>query len=119
MSVKASQFDLLAKLLDVANVRHRTIAQNVANVNTPGYHRLEISFEDSLARELGRPGGKTVAKLSPKVIEARGAAERADGNNVDIDAEMGHLTKNALLHNAYAQILANKIATMRSAITGR
>ncbi len=38
---------------------------------------------------------------------------------MDIDAEMGNLNKNTMLFNAYAQILANKIAVMRSAITGR
>ena len=59
------------------------------------------------------------AGLKPKVVEATGGTERADGNNVDIDAEMGNLNKNTLLFNAYAQILANKIAVMRSAITGR
>ena len=52
-------------------------------------------------------------------IEAAGGSERLDGNNVDIDVEMGRLGKNALLHNLYTQILANRLAVMRSAIAGR
>src|SRR5437660_8135859 len=37
------RMDVLARLLDVADLRHRVIAQNVANVNTPGYHRLQVN----------------------------------------------------------------------------
>ena len=53
------------------------------------------------------------------IREAGGAAVRADGNNVDIDREMGALNRNALIYQTYAQVLASRLATMRSAITGR
>lgn len=118
MPVTPSQLDLLTKLLDVASLRHRVIAQNVANVNTPGYHRLDVAFETALDQEL-RSGAADVAKLPASVVEVSGGATRDDGNNVDIDAEMGRLNKNTLLFNVYAQILASKMAAMRSAIAGR
>src|SRR5262245_35188310 len=102
MSVTPSQFGLLAKLLDAVALRHRAIAQNVANVNTPGYRRLDVSFEDALAQELRTHPESQATTLKPNVIEQGGGPERADGNNVDIDAEMGRLSKNALLYNAYA-----------------
>lgn len=119
MSVTPSQFDLLNRLLDTAGLRQRVIAQNVANVNTPGYHRLDVSFEDTLARELQSNSEATGVNAQPRVIEAVGGVARADGNNVDIDAEMGQLSKNTLLYNACTQILASRIAAMRSAIAGR
>jgi flagellar basal-body rod protein FlgB len=116
METHAAQTDLLKSLLDAANLRHRVIAQNIANVNTPGYHRLEVRFEDELARSL-KAGG---VRPRPQIAEAEGDGyERVDGNNVDIDDEMGRLSKNALLFNAYSQLLANKVGQMRSAITGR
>jgi flagellar basal-body rod protein FlgB len=119
MIVKPSQFDLLAKLLDVAGLRHTVIAQNVANVNTPGYHRRDISFEEAFVRQLGSRRETEALKVTPKTTEPEGGPERVDGNNVDIDAELGDINKNVMLYNAYVQILANKIAVMRSAITGR
>ncbi|MBI3463192.1 MAG: flagellar basal body rod protein FlgB [Planctomycetes bacterium] len=119
MSVAPSQFELLARLLDVASLRHRVIAQNVANVNTPGYHRLDVSFEDTLARELPLSGQNQTPDVKPVVAEAPGGPLRQDGNNVDIDAEMGRLNKNSLLYGAYSQVLAAKIAAMRAAISGR
>ena len=36
--------DLLSQMLDASSLRHRVIAQNIANVNTPGYKRLEVAL---------------------------------------------------------------------------
>lgn len=115
MDALSAQTDLLRALLDAATLRHRVIAQNLANLNTPGYHRLEVRFEDELAQRLSLGG----ARPQPQVVEGEGGIERVDGNNVDIDDEMGRLSKNALLYNAYSQLIASKIGQMRSAITGR
>lgn len=106
---------ILAQVLNAAGLRHRVIAQNVANVNTPGYRRLEVSFEADLAKAIAHPGGGAAA---PKVVVADGP-ERVDGNTVDIDREMNDLTKNALLYQAAAQVLASRVATLRTAIAGR
>jgi flagellar basal-body rod protein FlgB len=91
----------------------------VANAETPGYRRLEVDFEAELDRQTSsaRLGGETTLKTT--VRESDNVARRPDGNNVDIDKEMGLLSKNALLYQTYAQVLASKLAMMRSAITGQ
>lgn len=38
------------KMLDVTTLRHRTIANNVANINTPGFNRSDVSFKEALER---------------------------------------------------------------------
>jgi flagellar basal-body rod protein FlgB len=119
MAGSIGQVDLLTKLLDVGNLRQRVIAQNVANVNTPGYQRLEVKFEDAFSRELARNNPTSAVQVGPKVVASGSGPVRADGNDVDIDAEIGRMTKNALLMNAYTQILASKIAAQRAAISGR
>jgi flagellar basal-body rod protein FlgB len=108
----------MTKLLDVAALRHRVLAQNVANVNTPGYHRLEVSFEAAFAKAYTQDR-KAALNVAPKIVEAPGGVERLDGNNVDIDAEMGRLSNNALLYNVYTQILLSRIGAERTAITSR
>lgn len=105
---------LLTHVLDASSLRHRVIAQNVANVNTPGYRRLEVAFGSDLARAFGTPA----VPVRPRVVVADGP-ERVDGNTVDIDKEMNDLTKNALLYQAATQIIASRVATLRSAISGR
>lgn len=109
--------DLLGQVLTAASLRHRVIAQNVANVNTPGYRRLEVRFEEDLARALANPVAGP-AGVRPQVVVSDGP-ERVDGNTVDIDREMNDLTRNALLYQAAAQILTSRIASLRAAIAGR
>ena len=53
-----------------------------------------------------------------EVSDLEGLAERVDGNNVDIETEVSELKKNALVAQAYAQLIASKLATMRRAISG-
>ncbi len=119
MNPTATNYDLLSRLLDVSSLRHRVISNNVANVNTPGYRELDVSFEDAFARAVA--GGNSAAglKVEAGVVEGPGGPERADGNNVDIDYEMARLNKNTLLYRAFSQILASHLGTARSAIAGR
>ncbi len=119
MSIQPSQFDLLSKMLDAAAMRQKIIAQNVANVNTPGYRRQEVQFDDQLAALLRRDEDMSATQLAPRVSETAGLPERVDGNNVDIDMEMAELTENVIKFDTYSQILATRVAMLRSAITGQ
>lgn len=112
-----TRIDLLARVLDVAATRHKVIAHNVANVNTPGFQRLEVTFEEELAKVLA--GGGDPSGVKPKVAVDETAPARVDGNTVDIDQEMGALGKNALLYQAASSILASRLGMLRSAISGR
>src|SRR5205823_5195436 len=91
MNVTNCQIDLLARLMDVTNLRHEVIAQNVANVNTPGYRQQQVQFEEAFSRALGQSPELAAWRTEAKIVPGRGTTERADGNNVDIDVEMGQL----------------------------
>jgi flagellar basal-body rod protein FlgB len=117
MTPSSFGIDLLAQVLDASALRHRVIAQNIANVNTPGYKRLEVAFEGELKQALALPGGGT-GYVAPTVIPTD-APERVDGNTVDIDREMNEVAKNGLLYQAMSQILASRLGSLRSAISGR
>jgi len=117
MSITTPRLDLMSRLLDVAAMRHDVIAQNVANINTPGYTTLEVNFEDALRESLANKQDASAAKA--EVVEGTGGLPREDGNNVDVDMEMARLQKNSLYFKVYTQIMANELAQYRSAITGR
>ena len=119
MSVTPSQFDLLSKLVDVTALRHKVLAQNVANVNTPGYRKLSVSFDETLAAQLDHKGDNRIHALKPELVEDNSSPDRIDGNNVDIDKEMMRLNKNTLLNNTFLQIISTKAAMMRRAIGGQ
>lgn len=114
---KTAELDLLARLLDATAVRHAVISQNIANVNTPNYRRLEVTFESEVERHLSRDGD--VVSLKPSVGVAKDDTTRVDGNSVDIDTEVAMLNRNALMAAAATQVLAMKLGQMRSAISGR
>ena len=119
MAVTPSQFELLSKLIDVTAVRHKVLAQNVANVNTPGYRKLSVSFDETLAARLEHEGSRDVKNLQPAIYEDDSTPSRVDGNNVDIDREMMRLNKNVLLNNALLLIIGTKAGMMRRAISGQ
>lgn len=113
MTPNAYGIGQLNQAMTIASLRHRVIANNLANVNTPNYKALEVSFEEELSQHVGNP-----AAAKPTVVESD-SPERADGNTVDLDRELGALNRNSLLYQAAAQIMATKFAALRSAISGR
>ncbi len=93
MNVLPSQFDMLSRLLDATETRHRAISQNVANVDTPGYQRMDVSFEEALAERLRRSPTADPNSAAIEVTIDTTSPARADGNNVDVDREMGQMNK--------------------------
>lgn len=45
-----NSINLLGKMLDVSATKHKVIANNIANINTPGYKKMEVSFAEQLEK---------------------------------------------------------------------
>ena len=119
MEMLTEQIGFLTRLLQATEMRQKIIGQNIANVNTPGYHRMEVDFEAALARELQHPeSANSGGQANPEVRLTSGLPYRADGNNVDIDMEVGQMNKNALLQQVYLQVIGAEMNMMRRAIDG-
>jgi len=111
---------LLEKVLDACILRHRVIANNIANVDTPGFRASRVIFEEELKKVL--PGNNSLSKLKnikPVVIREKNSSFREDFNNVDIEKEMVKLSENTLRYHLYIQSLIAKLRTIRSAIEGK
>ncbi|WP_152192536.1 flagellar basal body rod protein FlgB [Georgenia satyanarayanai] len=69
--------------LDSLSLRQRVIADNIANVNTPGFLAGRVQFEDALAKAVrtGREGGVEAT------VERSLEPTRENGNNVNLDTE--------------------------------
>jgi len=112
----------LAAALEGSAARHRAIAQNLANLDTPGFIRSDLNFEEALAvaLERARQGPHRAfdlfASLPLRPQQDRSSPARADGNNVDVDREMVLLSRNALRYNAVGEALAARIRLLRAAI---
>ena len=112
--------NLLEKMLNVSTTKHKVIANNIANVNTPGYKRMEVSFEDQLSRAIQDAPVSKLVNLQPKIVVSKdkegSGSIRNDGNNVNIDSEITSLVRNTLSYNIYTQLLGKKMDMVKSAI---
>lgn len=106
--------DRIATLTEVTELRHRVISHNLANVNTPGYQRLDVSFDEQLFK--ARRHAEAGPVSHPTVIQDPDRTPGMDGNSVDIDHEIGQLKRNSMLFQTYAQILSTHFDTMRRAM---
>ncbi len=111
----SSQFELLNKAIHFTEVNHQVISQNIANVNTPNYRTLELSFEQLMQQIEGNPLAGD-GELKP--VQASGLNTRSDGNNVDLDRELAQLKKNSLSHQTLLQLAGAKMRVIQQAIRG-
>lgn len=122
--------ELLQRSATFAVRRHAVLAQNLANMETPGYRGQDLTFasELDLARqahaipvslEPGRKDRTAEQALDVRLVHAPDGPVRPDGNDVDIDRQMIKIAENALYHNTIVHLLIGKLNTMRTAISGR
>ncbi len=125
-----SKIGVLEKALDASWKRNEVIANNIANIDTPGFKGSHVVFEaflDTALNERGIVGKRTRAahlplgNMPPSQIhhEVRvnsNTSMRMDGNNVDIDAEMVALARNNLHYNTLVQKLSKELGRIKMAV---
>jgi len=105
----------LERFLEVTTDREQTIASNMANVDTPGYHTKDVNFKQALMMA-GDDSGE--AQFSPVVSEVSGLLERPDGNNVNLDRESTLLAQSQLQFQMGTQLVKSQFHQLLSAING-
>lgn len=110
--------------------RREVIADNVANADTPGFKRSEVTFESQLQRAVESEKAEEVPTLmtdprhmsftesidyrsvKPKVKVEYDSNYRNDKNNVDIDKEMADATKNAMQYNMLVEVYSRHLRSL-------
>ena len=100
--------------LDSVSLRQRVTADNVANMNTPGFKASRVEFESSLAQAMA---GGDPSRSQARVVAADTPAN-ADGNTVNMADEQAILVKSELHFDALVAALNYKFSTLRTAIKG-
>ena len=92
--------------------RQKVIADNIANVETPGFVARKVSFEASL-RAAVRGGAPTAANVAvlPSASEAN-----VNGNNVHLDDETLALVDTGLQYQLMVEAMNAKFGLLRTAI---
>lgn len=110
------------KGLDVVELRQRAIQENIANLETPGYKRVDVSptFSAALERATAAHDGQSINSLQPVLaVDSSAEAVGPDGNTVNLESELLQMSKNTLAHSLETQLLTGTLQKLRLAISGR
>ena len=102
-----------------STLRQKVIANNIANLNTPGFRRHDVRFEETLAKVLDAPGARPedLAGVEGEIYRPMNTPVDRKGNDVNVDVEVGELMKSVTRHKAYLRLLNKVYKQMELAMT--
>ena len=109
-------FDIIEAGIRAESLRQKAIANNVANLQTPGYRRVDVRFKELLAKALDSSGSVDLSEIEAQIYQPKKAAVKSNGNDVSLEAEVGEMVKNTLRHKAYIRLLQKKYRQLELAI---
>ncbi|MGE0201017.1 MAG: flagellar basal body rod protein FlgB [Candidatus Melainabacteria bacterium] len=134
---------VVQKSLDGLSMRHKAIASNLANVETPNYRRKEVRFEAALSDAIDRSrgsnlpvadnshplamkasapghfaleGSASVSDVTPGIEDVDAGAFTNDGNTVDLESEAVKLAENTERYMALSNLENRRLRTMHAVI---
>ena len=125
------KINMQSAALNAYALRQGMIAQNIANVETPGYKRKDVHFDSLLNQKMSDLDGfhlnvkmtnaKHMSQRLPfdaHVVSDFGASMRLDKNSVNIETEMAEQAKNAIRYNTVISRVDAEFRKLQSAIKG-
>jgi flagellar basal-body rod protein FlgB len=129
---------VLETALSYTEARHKVLAENVANLGTPGYRARQLNTRE-FQRALGeawdrrqRDAGRAFAVEGREFVQERSGHLRVspslrptenllfhDDTNASLEREMSDLAENALAHQMTSNLLQRNFEALRKAIRGR
>lgn len=118
--------DVLTKAADASALRNKTIANNIANIDTPHYKRQDVSFAANLQQALKNSRYKTldqkIDSLNTKRLKGvvftdlEAYSYRLDGNNVDVDTENVYMAENQLMYQGLTKSLSSEFEHFKAVL---
>jgi len=122
-------FQTLEKAVGISQYRHGLIANNISNLDTPGFKPQEVDFKSALKHAIDSNTDKVSLSrthanhmnfapdhdaVGLDVFEQEGAH---DGLNwVNLEDEMKKLTENKLVYRTAVEAMMRKIATIKDVL---
>lgn len=129
MKIFDNVFSALEKSMDIRFKRHAVLTSNVANTDTPGYRARDVDFSGELNRVLNEsPEALTKTNSLHMDVSAESGAHTiidnsgmigADGNNVDLDLQLGKISSNSRSYQNALSLYDMKLRLLRLAVRPR
>lgn len=131
--LKKTNLSLINRTMDASMLRAKVISNNIANVNTPGYRRVEVKFEEQLREALDKSrlqgtltdkkhmdiGRKNLGEVNATAYHPYDPTLASGVNNVDIDMEMAKLAETQLTYNYAVRFGQGVFKKLNAAIQGK
>jgi flagellar basal-body rod protein FlgB len=113
--------------MDLSWERNKAIVSNIANAETPQYRAQDVNFAGALAQAF-RANEKILAKTSakhmdlasndgqPRLEQDLSGMTKPDGNNVDLDIQMGKLAFNSSRFSMATNLIRKQLTVYKNAI---
>lgn len=118
-------YNLLKKSMDVTVESNKVIANNIANINTKGYKRFYVPFDEILKNKESQAGMKVtrekhITNSSSGITIKRddSTSMREDGNNVDLESEMTSQAANTMMYESLVRLVSGKLNATSDVIKG-
>lgn len=118
---------VLEQMLQFTAARHKVLAENIANIDTPNYRQKDLSVErfqqvmrDRLDKRQSAPvGSVTFDDVNGELTNPNDGILFHDGNNRSAEQLMSEFAKNALMHNMAVEMLRKQYSMMEMALKER
>jgi flagellar basal-body rod protein FlgB len=128
MQITTPLSDELGRYLDLSGLELKLTAQNMANVDVPGYRTVGFDFAEAMKQQMGealaeRGNGAAAGGAGAEagldgvdVVKVDGLVERPDGNNVSMDREGMKMAEAQLKFRVGEELLKHQFSRVMDAI---
>ena len=110
-SMETQKLQLLARAMQTYTWRMQAITSNIANLDTPGYQRLSVSFEDELQNARS-------SLQSSEILSSVRPSLNVEENAPVIEDELMDMADTQMRTQLTTRALREHFETMRMGITG-
>lgn len=119
-AVSDSVSQVLASALDGVTTRQQVIADNIANVDTPGFRATSVDFETQLKAAIGDGAFDAGSSVDIGVTATpTDTPVGANGNNVDLRKETMAAIQSQFQYQMLTRAVTDKFNVVKSAVTGQ
>ncbi len=121
--------DFLNQAMNASDLRQKTISNNIANINTPGYKVERVLFEEKLRKatnsdelELNQtnkrhiPLNDSFNNFEPELVRKNDTSIKDNGNNVDLEYEMSEKAVNELYYSTLQRQVNHELSQLNYVI---
>ncbi|MFY9746206.1 MAG: flagellar basal body rod protein FlgB [Acidobacteriaceae bacterium] len=120
MQMATPMAEVLNRYLDLSSLELKVTAQNMANIDTPGYRTTGFDFAAEMSRSVDslNQQGRAAAESAPvpQLGPVGGLLERPDGNNVSMDREGMKMAEAQLQFRTGVELLKHEFSRVADAI---